>query len=105
MISITIGRRFHFGLVSVPLVGFLPMATMTLKNVPQALYDLLKKSAERNQRSMNREAIVCLEQALSGGRIDVAEVLSRARALRGRTSGIFIRDSELNRAKREGRAR
>ncbi len=79
------------------------MATMTLKNVPDALYAQLKRSAERHRRSINREAIVCLEQALLGGDVDSARVLTRARALRARTRGVFVTDIELDAAKAEGR--
>lgn len=43
------------------------MATITLKNVPDDLYDQLKRSADRHRRSINREAILCLEQALQSG--------------------------------------
>lgn len=79
------------------------MATMTLKNVPEELYVLLKRSAERHRRSINREAIVCLEQALLGERRDAADVLQRARALRARTAGLFVTDRELAQAKTDGR--
>ena len=41
------------------------MATITLKNVPPELHERLKASAERNRRSMNSEALVCLERALT----------------------------------------
>ena len=33
--------------------------TLTLKNIPDDVYDRLKASAEANRRSMNSEAIVC----------------------------------------------
>ena len=38
--------------------------TLTLKNIPDAVYERLKLSAEAHRRSMNSEAIVCLEQVL-----------------------------------------
>ena len=41
------------------------MPTITLKNVPDDLHQRLKASAERNRRSMNSEALVCLERALT----------------------------------------
>lgn len=41
------------------------MATITLKNVPDDLHQRLKASAARNRRSMNSEALVRLEQALT----------------------------------------
>lgn len=38
--------------------------TLTLKNIPDDIYERLKLSAEANRRSMNSEAIVCMETAL-----------------------------------------
>ncbi len=38
--------------------------TLTLKNIPDLVYQRLKASAEENRRSLNSEAIVCLEMAL-----------------------------------------
>ena len=40
------------------------MATLTLKNVPDDLHRRLKSRAERNHRSLNREAIRCLEESV-----------------------------------------
>jgi len=38
--------------------------TLTLKNIPDAVYDRLKLAAEMHRRSLNSEAIVCLESVL-----------------------------------------
>lgn len=35
--------------------------TLTLKNIPDAMYDRLKLAAELHRRSLNSKAIVCLE--------------------------------------------
>jgi plasmid stability protein len=35
--------------------------TLTLKNLPDALHDRLSAAAKRHRRSLNNEAIVCLE--------------------------------------------
>ena len=56
--------------------------TLTLKNIPDAVYDRLKRSAEAHRRSMNSEAIVCLEAVLLRGLVTPAERLARARELR-----------------------
>ncbi len=40
-------------------------ATITLKNVPPALHRSLKEQAKKHKRSLNQEAIHCLEGALS----------------------------------------
>ena len=55
---------------------------LTLKNVPDEVYERLKISAQAHQRSLNSEAIVCLESVLLPEHIPVAERLNRARVLR-----------------------
>lgn len=40
-------------------------ATITLKNVPPELHRSLKELAKKHKRSLNQEAIHCLEEALS----------------------------------------
>ena len=57
--------------------------TLTLKNIPDAVYDRLKASAEIHRRSMNNEAIVCLETVLLPTPVSSAERLARIRAVRG----------------------
>ncbi len=56
--------------------------TLTLKNIPDDVYDRLKLSAEAHRRSMNSEAIVCLETVLLPAAVGPAERLARARQLR-----------------------
>ena len=79
------------------------MATITVKNIPPELYTLLKQSAELNRRSINREVIHCLEQALQSRRLDVERVLEKARMLRDASSAYPMTDLEISRAKSEGR--
>ena len=38
--------------------------TLTLKNIPDMVYERLKMSAQAHCRSLNNEAIVCLESVL-----------------------------------------
>lgn len=40
------------------------MASITVKNIPTALYELLKQRARINHRSINSEIIVCIEEAV-----------------------------------------
>jgi len=79
------------------------MATITLKNIPEELYEQLKRLAEANRRSLNSEIIVCIERAVQGRKISPGEVLAEARLLRERTSAYRISDEEFNRAKTAGR--
>ena len=56
--------------------------TLTLKNIPDATYKRLKSAAEAHRRSLNSEAIVCLESVLLPTKIAPSERLARARELR-----------------------
>jgi plasmid stability protein len=77
--------------------------TLTLKNIPDEVYERLKDSAESHRRSLNSEAIVCLETVLLPGRIAPAERLARARALRNALSKAKFRARDIDAMKREGR--
>lgn len=78
--------------------------TLTLKNIPDAVYERLKATAALHRRSLNSEAIVCLETVLAPGSVPPDERLARARALRaGLKRGAFDSD-ELDAMKRQGRA-
>ena len=79
------------------------MATITLKNVPDALHERLKASAERHRRSMNSEALVCLEQALTPHtRRQAGEAIAEAEELNREVGKTF--PDVTNDAKREGRS-
>ena len=77
--------------------------TLTLKNIPDDVYDRLKHSAAMNRRSMNSEAIVCLEAALLPNKLTPAERLDRARALRGALPKGKFRARDIDAMKRDGR--
>ena len=79
------------------------MTTYTIKNIPTDLYNLLKRSAEINRRSINNEIIVCIEKALSNRQVDVESVLGRAREIREMTSEYKLTEDEITQAKIEGR--
>jgi antitoxin FitA len=78
--------------------------TLTLKNIPDDVYDRLKQSAVTNRRSMNSEAIVCLEAALLPNRLTSAERLARARELRAALPKGRFRARNIDAMKREGRS-
>ena len=77
--------------------------TLTLKNIPDEVYQRLRASAEAHRRSLNSEAIVCLEAVLLPGRMDPAERLARARALRAALPETRYRAHDIDSFKREGR--
>ena len=79
------------------------MATLTIKNMPEALYERLKESAAANHRSINSEVIARLEQALGSPRVVRAELLTRLRGVRERMGAAPLTQSWLDEARREGR--
>ncbi len=56
--------------------------TLTLKNIPDAVYEQLKAAAVAHRRSLNSEAIVCLETVLLPRRASPDEQLAHVRELR-----------------------
>jgi antitoxin FitA len=79
------------------------MATLTIKNIPDELYEQFKQSAARHRRSVNSEAIVCLEKVLGSSFVDPAALLASIRALRQTVSTVFVTEEDLQAAKDEGR--
>jgi plasmid stability protein len=80
------------------------MATLTLKNFPDDLYAQLKDRAAQNRRSLNREAILCLEEALVGQpRENAARTLAALRRARARLHRIHLTDRDLAAARNSGR--
>jgi plasmid stability protein len=77
--------------------------TLTLKNIPVEVYERLKASAEAHRRSLNSEAIVCLEAVLLPGRVDPGERIARARALREALPKGKFKARDIDAMKREGR--
>jgi antitoxin FitA len=79
------------------------MATLTIKNVPEKLHQRLKQSAAQHRRSINSEAITCLESVLVGKRMDSHEFLARVDARRKRMPQVYLTEEFLHDAKNEGR--
>ena len=78
--------------------------TLTLKNIPDAVYERLKASAELHRRSMNSEAILCLEAVLVPTRVSSAERLARARELRSALKPARFSARDIDALKRAERA-
>ncbi len=60
------------------------MASITLKNIPDELYDRLTDIARRHRRSLSKELIVALEAYVRRPEGDKNTVLDRIRAVRDR---------------------
>ena len=60
------------------------MPTLTIKGMPDALYQELKRRASEHRRSLNSEILVALERAVATSPLDVHAELARAQAVRER---------------------
>ncbi len=58
------------------------MPSLTVKNIPNDLYNELRQVAETHRRSLNSEIIVCLEKALLHTKITPEQRLENAKAIR-----------------------
>jgi plasmid stability protein len=80
------------------------MANLTIKNMPDDLYDQLRQKAAEDRRSLNGEAIFLLEQAVRERPRDALSLLARADALRAKAPGVWATDEEIEAAINEGRS-
>jgi plasmid stability protein len=79
------------------------MVTLTIKNVPEELYERIKTQAKNNHRSINKEVITIIERAFTIPPIDVQATLERTRKIRELTAHYIITDEEMTTWKKEGR--
>jgi REP element-mobilizing transposase RayT len=96
--------RFRYGSVTEPHGGADPMATLTLKGVPEELLHRLREVAEANRRSLNREAIERLARSVEVRPFDPGSFLAEADALRRRLRLTPMTDDTIRKAKRAGRS-
>jgi plasmid stability protein len=79
------------------------MPSITIKNIPEDLYERLKEAARTHRRSINSEVIVCIEKAIGSHKVDVEAEITAARALREKASDYYLTDDDLDQFKTEGR--
>lgn len=79
------------------------MASLTLKGVSDQLLKRLRRVAEANRRSLNREVIERLERSLEARRLDPDSLLARADTLRARLALDPLDDATIRLLKRSGR--
>lgn len=80
------------------------MAAITLKGIPDDLYERLKLAAKAHHRSLNSEVIACLERQLMPHVPSADERLARARKLRAAVGAAELDPQEIEDAIRQGRA-
>lgn len=79
------------------------MTNITFKNIPDDLYEQLKRAANAHHRSVNSELIYCLEKTYKPTRLSAAELTGKAAELRGRVKASRLDIDEINAAKNQGR--
>jgi antitoxin FitA len=63
------------------------MATITIKNIPNVLYQKLKESAHLHRRSINSQVIHCIETVVHSKKIDPDEIIDQI--------NIFYQDKKI----------
>ncbi len=84
------------------------MATLTIRNLPDELHEVLRLRAKRNHRSLNQEVIAELSEAATvetdkERRDRVEKEILEIDTLRARSKG-FLTAEDIDQAKRAGRA-
>ena len=79
------------------------MPSVTVKNIPEDIYEKLKKRAHENRRSINNEIIMCIERTVKSHRINPDEFLAEVRKLRESIHVSSPDDDFLRKAKEQGR--
>lgn len=78
--------------------------TLMLRNIPDVVYERLKRSAQASRRSVGSEAMACLGAALLSAPISAGERLARARELRATLPQGSFSAHDVDARKREGRS-
>jgi plasmid stability protein len=79
------------------------MPAITVKNIPDDLYENLKLAAQINHRSINSEIIARLEKELLFKKVDVENRIKHARQLRAKFKSRSANTDEIEEMIDEGR--
>lgn len=79
------------------------MPAVTIKNLPDDLYERLKANSKVHHRSINGELIATLERALTAQRVDAEQQLAQIRILRSRLDLPTLDPDDIHAAIESGR--
>lgn len=79
------------------------MPSITVKNIPDHAYTILKQVATTHHRSINSEIICLIEKATISKQFHPEHHLALARRSRETTKNFFLTEDILKKAKEEGR--
>lgn len=80
------------------------MPALTIKNIPDSLYEQLKTSAEMHRRSINSEVLICLEHTLLAKKNPPHDRLERIERLRNSIKANVISVDDIDQAIDAGRS-
>lgn len=78
------------------------MPSITVKNIPEDIYDRVREQAKAHHRSINSEIIACLEQTVKSQQVSTDDILQEARRLRKKAK-VSLSSEEIESAINEGR--
>lgn len=78
------------------------MITITLKDIPKPVHSALKTRARQHGRSLNKEALACLEAAVAPARVNVQSLIEELREHRA-TLSARLNEDLLTEAQASGR--
>lgn len=78
------------------------MPSITVKNIPEDIYDRVREQAKTHHRSINSEIIACLEKSVTSQRISKDDILQEARRLRKKAKD-SLSSEEIESAIKKGR--
>lgn len=79
------------------------MATLSIKNFDDELYEKLKQQADAHHRSIAGEVTMIIERALGEQPVHEEELFQRAKRVRDRSSA-YVTDEDIREARKWGRA-
>jgi plasmid stability protein len=80
------------------------MPSITVKNIPDQAYEILKQIAATHRRSINSEIIRMIEKATISKKFYPEQHLNAARQSRAKTKEFLLTPDILREAKEEGRS-
>lgn len=78
------------------------LPALTIKNIPEPLYQQLKAVAELHRRSINSEVLICLEKILTPTKTSSAKRLNRIEQLRSTIKHAAFSAEEIEQAINSG---
>ena len=78
------------------------MPSITIRNIPEDIYQQLKDRAKINRRSINNEVIHLMERSMESNQVNTEEILYKAKNYRKKLKG-SLTESDIEDAINNGR--